>query len=138
MITFPPLSFSACSYPWLCCLFFSFPLPIICLLIQLQILCPLSKSPDLRHMGCILLGLGLFPSLRSLYSAGFPTRELGRVQLSEKPRPFLHLTGSLVVPACLCCYSRMPPGGLETVSTYLSHFWRLDVQDQGPSRLSIW
>ena len=139
MITFPALSFSACSYPWLCGLFCSSPLPLMCLLlIQLQILCPSSKSPDLRHMGCILLGLDLFPSLRSLYSAGFPTRELGRVQLSEKPRPFLHLTRSLVVPACLCYRSRMPPGGLETVSAYVSHFWRLEVQDQGPSRRSMW
>lgn len=83
------------------------------LLIQLQILCLLSKSPDLRHMGRIFLGLDLFPSRRSLYSAGFPTRELGRVQLSEKPHPILHLTRRLVL------LQQNATGGLETMGTYL-------------------
>ena len=56
------LIFFPYSYPWLHCLFCSSPLPVMCLLlIQLQILCLLSKSPGLRHTGCVLLGLDLFP-----------------------------------------------------------------------------
>lgn len=78
-------------------------LPVMCLLlIQLQILCLLLQiSRPRRHMGRVLLGLDLFPS-EELYSAGFPTRELGRVQLSEKPHPTPTLDQEIGAAAAEC------------------------------------